>query len=61
MTARDFESSCSGKEKLSYDLAVKIARRETSSNLKRAPYRCRFCHTWHVGTSVIPKHLRREH
>lgn len=48
------ETSCAGKEKLTREVAKKVAKRR-GVNGGREPYLCEFCGHWHLGSSVIPK------
>lgn len=52
---------CTGKVQFaSLKIANEVANRKNRSDSKRRakPYKCKYCDTYHLGTSIIPKHSR---
>ncbi len=52
---------CSGKfPHISRADANRSVRSEKVRRDHVVPYRCRFCRHWHVGSTIIPKRIRRD-
>ena len=51
------DDSCNGKQKLTQQVAAQIVKRD-ARGARRSPYKCSYCHCWHLGSSIIPKHER---
>lgn len=45
---------CTGKKQ--FDVAAHAFRAARHLSNGAAPYRCRYCHFWHLGNSKIVKH-----
>lgn len=53
---------CSGKVRLTHELAARITSRYRGLDKNRTAYRCPVCNHWHIGQKIArkPKRQRQE-
>jgi len=60
---RDFQDGkeyvCGGKVAFeSFSLASEVAGNRRTTSSPRQPYKCPYCHKWHVGSFLVRKSLQ---